>query len=123
MDVTPLPQPITKIDKANSQTDEPTLKVSDKPTPRKPLRLWPGVGAAVLLLLASFVVPAVSPENFLSGLMASLGAALAIVAWWVFFSRAPWIERLGAVVLMAAGVFVTSRFIHISFPWGPCFTS
>ena len=114
MDITPPPQPITKIDKANSQTDEPTLKDSDKPKPRKPLRLWPGVVAAVLLVLAWFVVPAVIPETFLYGLMASLGAILAIVAWWVFFSRAPWVERLGAVVLMAAGVFVTSRIIHIS---------
>ena len=114
MDITPLPEPITKIDQANSQTDEATLKVSDNPTRRKPLRLWPGVAAAVVLALAWFAVPAVIPEAFLYGLLVSFGAILAIVGWWVFFSRALWTERVGAVVLMAAGGFVTSRIIHIS---------
>ncbi len=124
MDITPLPEPITEIDKANSQTDERKLKDSgdtDGPTPRKPLRLWPGVAAAVLLVLAWLVVPTVLPGTFFYGLIASLVAIVAIIAWWVFFSRAPWIERLGALVLMAAAVFVTSRFIHQSIPIGPLF--
>jgi outer membrane protein assembly factor BamB len=34
--------------------------------------------------------------------------------WWAFFSRAPWVERLGALLLMAAGVFATRRFLHPS---------
>jgi outer membrane protein assembly factor BamB len=96
------------------RTEVPTLKHTDQPTSRRPLRLWPGVVAAVLLLLGRYVVPSVIPEAMLYGLLVGLVGLLAIVVWWVFFSRAPWIERLGAFVLMAAGVFATSRIIHIS---------
>ncbi len=77
-----------------------------EPTPRKPLRLWPGVVAAVLLLLARFGIKAVVPGIKGFGWAAQggfIGAAV-IVLWWVFLSRARWFERLGAIALMAAGV-------------------
>lgn len=105
-----------------TQTDEPTLK--------KPLRLWPGVVAAVLLILFRFVFPVVAPEATFFGLPAAfLGliggvvCVLAIVVWWVFFSRAPWSERLGAIVLMMVALFATSRIVHESIAgeaWGSC---
>jgi len=41
----------------------------DTSTPRKPLRLWPGVAAAVLLVLAGYVVPLISRENALFGML------------------------------------------------------
>ena len=62
-------------------------------TPRKPLRLWPGVVAAVLVVLLRFVVPIVVPNAFYFRMMGSFAGSLAIVVWWVFFSRAPWSER------------------------------
>ena len=82
----------------NSQTGEPT--------PRKPLRVWPGVAAVVLLWLARFGLKAVIPgfRGFSLGMMWALGAAVAVVLWWAFFSRAPWFERLGAIVLMIVGL-------------------
>ena len=43
-----------------------------------------------------------------------LAGALAILVWWLFFSRAPWSERLGALVLMIVAVFATSRLVHVS---------
>jgi outer membrane protein assembly factor BamB len=46
------------------------------------------------------------------------GGGLAIVLWWVFFSRAPWSERLGAIVLMIAGMFATKSIIHVSITTG-----
>jgi outer membrane protein assembly factor BamB len=91
---------------AIAQTDEPMLK--------KPLRLWPGVVAAVLLLLVRFVVPIVVPEAMAFGMIGSVLGALAIVVWWVFFSRAPWSERLGAIVLMIVALWATSRLVHES---------
>ena len=45
-------------------------------------------------------------------------AALAIFAWWVFFSRAPWSERLGGLGLMIAALFATSRVVHASIAGG-----
>jgi outer membrane protein assembly factor BamB len=48
------------------------------------------------------------------GVLGGAAAGPAIVVWWLFFSRAPWSERLGAVVLMAVALFATPRFLHVS---------
>lgn len=96
------------------RTAEPILKQTSEPRSRKPLRLWPGVAAAVLLVLGRFVVPILIPEAMLYGLLAGLVGLLAIVVWWIFFSRAPWVERLGAIALIIVAVIATSRIIHIS---------
>ena len=44
----------------------------------------------------------------------SLGCAVAILLWWLFLSRAPWSERLGAVLLIIVALFGTSRILHAS---------
>jgi outer membrane protein assembly factor BamB len=84
------------------------------PTSRKPLRLWPGVLVVVLQWLAWFVVPVFVPDALMYGLIAGAFGGLVIVAWWLFFSRAPWSERLGALVLMVVAVVATKRFVHQS---------
>jgi hypothetical protein len=90
-----------------------TIAQTDEPTQRKPLRLWPGVVAAVLLVLARFVLPIVAPEAGDFGVLGALVAGLAIVVWWAFFSLAPRSERWGAVILMIVALFATSRFLHV----------
>ena len=85
---------------------------------RKPLRLWPGVAAAVLLVLLRFVLPVVFPGTAMLAVLGALAAAVLIVVWWVFFSQAPWSERVAAVVLMIAGLFATSRIVHESIRGG-----
>src|SRR5438093_5592949 len=95
-----------------------TTAQTDKPAPRKPLRLWPGVVAAALLLLVRFVVPILVPETMMFGVLGGLVGALVIVVWWLFFSRAPWSERVGAIVLMIVAAFATSRIIHKSIAGG-----
>ena len=86
---------------------------TNEQTSLKPLRLWPGVAAAVLLILVRFVIPIAAPKAEFFGmdvpLLAIFGGlvgALLIVLWWVFFSRAPWSERLGAIVVMIVAVVV-----------------
>jgi outer membrane protein assembly factor BamB len=81
---------------------------------RKPLRLWPGAVFAVLHCLTLFVLPKVLPDQGLYWFMGTLVAGLGILLWWLFFSRARWSERLGALALMAVALFVTSRFLHVS---------
>ena len=62
---------------------------------RKPLRLWPGVVAAVLLVLPEVCRPDSSLDMPGSiGCCAALGGFAVILLWWLFFSRAPWSERL-----------------------------
>jgi outer membrane protein assembly factor BamB len=48
------------------------------------------------------------------GVIGGLVGSLAIVVWWVFLSRAPWVDRLGAIGLMIVVLFATSRFVHES---------
>jgi hypothetical protein len=89
------------------------MRQTDRATPREPLRLWPGVLAAVLLVLATLVA-ALGRDLLPLGMMGAVGASVLIVVWWAFFSRAPWPDRLGALVLMAVAVLATRRFLHPS---------
>jgi outer membrane protein assembly factor BamB len=88
---------------------------------RKPLRLWPGVAIVVLQWLVTFGVPLVSRDAEVFSLPIGLIAVstgvlggLAIVMWWVFFSRALWSDRLGAIILMILAVFATRLAVHES---------
>ena len=82
------------------------------------LRLWPGVVLAVLLVLLRFVMPVVSPTMFLEGVLGALACAVLILLWWLFFSRAPGLERVGAIVLMVVAVWTTSYLAHPSIAAG-----
>ena len=95
-----------------------TTAQTDDLTRRKPLRLWPGAVAAVLLVLVRFVVPVVVPEAGIFGVLGGLICGVVVVVWWVFFSRAAWSERVGAILLMAIALFATSRVIHVSVATG-----
>jgi outer membrane protein assembly factor BamB len=81
---------------------------------RKPLRLWPGVALVVAQWLLWFGLPVVAPDAGVYGLMGGMVAALLIIVWWVLFSRAPWTERIGAIVLMVAAVVAVKSFVHVS---------
>ena len=83
-------------------------------TPRKPLRLWPGVLAAALQWLIMFGLPIFAPEQGGTGIIAGIAGGLIVMLWWLFFSRAAWLERLGALGLMVIAVAATSRLVHES---------
>ena len=88
------------------------------PTARKPIRLWPGVVIVILLCLIRFVVPAVVPGAHVLGMLGGLAGGVLVILWWVFFSRAPWLERLGAVALIAVAMVATRRILHESIASG-----
>ena len=95
-------------------------KQADEPTRQKPLRLLPGVVIVVLQWLCLLVVPIVAPSDVPAyvGPLGGLVGVLAVVAWWVFFSRAPRGERWGALVLMIVAMVATSRILHESVATG-----
>jgi len=82
------------------------------------LRVWPGVVAVVAQWLLRFVVPVLVPGAAIIGLMGSLVAGIIVLVWWLFFSRAPWAERLGALLLIVVATFATSRVVHESIATG-----
>jgi outer membrane protein assembly factor BamB len=76
--------------------------------------LWPGVVAVTLQWLIGFVVPIFVPEAGGPAILAWVVGGLAVLVWWLFFSRAPWAERVGVIALMVAAVFATSFLVHES---------
>lgn len=85
------------------------------------MRLWPGVALAMFALLVRFGLPVALPDTpifgldaGLAGLLGSVIATLGIILWWLFFSRAPWSERLGALAITAAAIVVAKAVAHPS---------
>ena len=91
----------------------------------RPLRLWPGVMLGIMLVIARYLAPAIAPDAEIAemplvvlAMLSGVACAVAIVIWWLLFSRAPWPERLAAVVLMSLGVFLTRLVVHESIRGG-----
>ena len=84
----------------------------------KPLRLWPGVVLVTLQWVLRFVVPVVFPAAGMVAVLGSLVAALGVFAWWLFFSRAPWRERLAVAAIVAVVAVATTPLLHASIAGG-----
>ena len=81
-----------------TEVNRMTTATTDAPTPRKPLRLWPGVARR-----GRCVAGPVRRARRRARTGCSYGAAdrlrrrpSLVLVWWLFFSRAPWAERVGA---------------------------
>lgn len=91
-----------------------TAVKTEEPTAIKPLRLWPGLIIVALQWLLWFALPAIEPEAGLASVIGGVAGALAVALWWLFFSRAPWSERVGILVLTVATVIATRPVLHPS---------
>ncbi|MEO7272668.1 MAG: PQQ-binding-like beta-propeller repeat protein [Vicinamibacterales bacterium] len=81
---------------------------------RPSIRLWPGVAAVALQWLVFFALPLVVPDQGGTAIIGTFVLGLVVIGWWLFFSRAPWSERLGAAALMLVAGAITSRVVHPS---------
>src|SRR5687767_13041401 len=81
---------------------------------RKPLRLWPALVIIGIQIAGVALAPVLFEDPMLAGIGAVVGGAVLIVLWWLFFSRAPWLERIGAVVLMVPLALLMKRLSDIS---------
>ena len=75
-------------------------------------------------MVVRYVLPAIVPPGAFRdslqdiGVVGGMAGTLLIALWWLFFSRAPWLERLGAIVVMAAALFATRFILHPSIAGG-----
>ena len=79
----------------------------------KPLRLWPGVAIGVVTVLVVVIAPILPGGSLYAMLGGALGALL-ILLWWLFFSRAAWLDRIAAIVLVAIAVVLAKFVVHLS---------
>jgi len=91
-----------------------TIDRTDEPAARRPLRLWPGVALVAAQLLVFFILPVVVPGAGMTALLAAVALGLAVFIWWLLWSRAPWAERIGVVVLMVLAMMAVQRIVHPS---------
>ncbi len=96
-------------------------KAATKEQSTKPLRLLPGIILGVVLALLSYGLPLIAPQAEIMGfpvkyigVIGGLFCGLAILVWWLFFSRASWLERISAILVMVVALLVTRFLVHIS---------
>ncbi|MBT3250788.1 MAG: PQQ-like beta-propeller repeat protein [Candidatus Marinimicrobia bacterium] len=80
----------------------------------KQLRLWPGIALGVLLLIFKIVIPMVLPDALGIAMFGGLILGIAVIIWWLFFSRAPFLDRFGALFLMVLTLIMVRPFLHKS---------
>jgi len=79
----------------------------------RPLRIWPAL-AIFAVQVAGVALAPMFEDPIIIGLGTIVGGAVLTLLWWVFFSRAPWLERLGAIALMVPLALLTKRVADIS---------
>lgn len=87
-------------------------------TSAKTLWLWPGVVIVAVQWTLRYGVPPVFPDTAEFGILGGLAGGALLLVWWLGFSRAPWVERVGAVAVMIVGVWVTRGLVHASVAGG-----
>ena len=85
---------------------------------RKPLRIWPGVVIVILQLLLHFGHTYRGAGCLALWVARRRRGRVAVILWWLFFSRAAWSERLGALGLMIVAMFATKHIVDVSIATG-----
>ena len=81
---------------------------------QKPLRILPGIIIVIVQWMVRFVLPVFIPEAVAIALFGGIICGLAIVIWWVFFSRAHLFDRWTAIVLKIVAFLATAQVIDKS---------
>jgi outer membrane protein assembly factor BamB len=101
-----------------------TFAVAEMPQParRNKLRIWPAVILVLLMLGAKLAQALLLTESapslplFMTFVFGPVVCCGVIALWWLFFSRAPWSDRIlglvGALVLGVVAFFLSDRSMH-----------
>ncbi len=68
----------------------------------------------LLVWLVRFGLPVIAPDIGAFAVVSGPIGGLAVVVWWLFFSRAAWLERVAAIVLIVLAIAVTPSILHES---------
>ena len=85
------------------------MTVTAVPT-RQPMRLWPGIAIVALIWLTRVAAPLVginAGTELMLRILGGFACALAVLIWWLGFSRASWSERVVAVAVIVAALATT----------------
>ena len=77
---------------------------------QQPMRLWPGIAIVALVWLTRVAAPLVGVNpwtEFLLRVLGGFAGALAVLIWWLGFSRASWSQRVGVVAVIIAVLVAT----------------
>jgi outer membrane protein assembly factor BamB len=85
---------------------------------RRPLRLWPGVVLVVVQFVLVFGLPLVRPDASGAAMLAGAAGGVAVLLWWLLFSRAGWVARLGAPAVAAGALLLVRPLLHESITGG-----
>jgi outer membrane protein assembly factor BamB len=93
-----------------------TNNKSPEQSQQKPLRLLPGVIIVIIQWLIRFGVPLLIHGDIVTqiSVLAGVLGGVAIIIWWLFYSRARRFDRITGVGLMLVAFVVTAQFLHIS---------
>ena len=92
--------------------------LSESAAPLKQLRLWPGIVLVIVQWVIRFAVRAVLPDATLFGVLGGVVCGIGVILWWAFFSRAPQLERWGAILLIIVVAVATRPLLHPSIATG-----
>ncbi len=83
-------------------------------TVNRPLRLWPGLVLVAIQWLLWLGARFALPDGGFVSILGGAAGFLAVMLWWLFGSRAPWVDRVGVIVVMVLAVVATRRIVHPS---------
>lgn len=81
-------------------------------------RIWPGALAVLLLFLARYGLPLIDQDMLFVALGGAAVAVVAVLVWWLGFSRVPWPERAGALVVIPLAAVLVQKFVDKSIATG-----
>ena len=104
-----------------NEVNDQKIKTEKQSAAPQPLRLWPGIVLAIVVALVGYGLPLIAPNAEVFGvslafvsIIGGILGALAILVWWLFFSRASWLDRISAVVVMIVALLLTRLIVHAS---------
>ncbi|MEI7903882.1 MAG: PQQ-binding-like beta-propeller repeat protein [Candidatus Firestonebacteria bacterium] len=87
-----------------------------KAVEKKTLRILPGVVIVVIQWFMWLILPLIAPvdEVTMASVAGGVLGGIAVALWWLFWSKAQIIDRVGAILLSIISLLVTALFVDIS---------